>query len=63
MQINKFVDEISIPASSAPLNLCVRKSKGRPRLNDVFTDKGLAGMIEAGDIRKMERYNPPLEPS
>lgn len=50
-QINKFVKEISTQADGAPLGLCVRNSEEWPGLNGAFTDHGLAGMLEAADIK------------
>lgn len=57
-QINKFFDETSMQEDGPPLRLSVKKSEGRPSLNGVFTVDGLAGMIEAADIKKLDMISP-----
>lgn len=53
-QTNKFLNEISIEEDSVPLSLCVSNNKGRPDLNGVFTEDGLASMLEDADIKKLD---------
>lgn len=46
-----FVEEGREEANGSPVVICVRNSEGRPGLNCVFTEEGIAGMLEAADIK------------
>lgn len=41
-------------AEGAPFGLCVKKIEGRHGLNVEFIDDGLAGMLKAADIYKLD---------
>lgn len=55
---SKFVEEVTIKTDGVSLPLYVWNSEGRPGLNGVFTDDDHDGMLEAGDIKKMDMVSP-----
>ena len=57
-QINAFVDEVCTKSDGTPIGLYIRNVDGRPGLNGVYTDDGLAGMMEAADIKKLDMISP-----
>ena len=56
--VNRFIDEASRHTDGTNIGLYIRNTEGRPGLNGVFTEEGLAGMLEAADMKKVDIISP-----
>lgn len=57
-QVSTFVEEVRRHTDGNSLPLKVRKSKGRPGLNDVFFDDGLASILDVAYVKKIDMVSP-----
>lgn len=57
-QVNMFLEEISRCFDGTQIGLYIRNTEARLRLNGVLIDGGLAGTLEAADIKNLDMISP-----